>query len=60
MRMIYRLLGEPLPKVVREKLLVEGADFSDMFPKKSNLKPGPTFYNNSLGLLIDQPPSTDE
>lgn len=58
-RMIYRILGESLPKAIREKLLLQGADFSDMFPKKNNLKPGPTFYKSSLGLILDVPPAED-
>lgn len=32
MRMVYKILGVPLPNQIRQKLSAAGADFSDYFP----------------------------
>ena len=58
--MVYRTLGVGLPKSVKEKLTKEGANLTDFFPKRSNMKAGPPFFTSTLGLLENTVPATDE
>ncbi len=58
--MVYRTIGVPLPKSVKDKLTKSGADLADFFPKRANMKAGPVFFTSTLGLLEDKPPATDE
>ena len=59
MRMAYKILGLTLPKPIRTKLAQAGADFSDYFPVRTNMKPGHSFLKCSLGLLEDKVAESD-
>ena len=59
MRMVYKTLGIGIPWPIRQKLLLEGADFSDMFPYVPNNKIGPFHINTMLGMVEFKNPSTD-
>ena len=58
--MVYKLMGLPIPKPIREKLAKGGADFSDYFPVRNNTKPTNTVMKGSLGFITDATPATDE
>ena len=60
MRMVYKLMGLPIPKPIKEKLAKGGADFSDYFPVRTNTKPTSTVIKGSLGFITDDKPATDE
>ena len=58
--MVYKIMGLPLPKPIREKFAKGGADFSDYFPVAANKKATHTVFKSTLGFVEDLPIPTDE
>ena len=60
MRMVYRLLGIPLPQKVRSSLANGGCDMSEYFPIVPNFRPGPYGVSSLLGAIELKHHATDE
>ena len=51
MRMVYKILGMPVPKLIKDKLAEKGVEFIEHWPAAQNSMPTHETFKSSLGLI---------